>query len=163
MPNKPKTKKDLSIVAKALKQIAGREGKLDCAEVVKAATSAQHPLHKYFTWDDTEAARKYRLIEAGDLIRSAHVEFREGSIRVVAPIYVRDPGMEGNEPGYIEAAKLKGHPDEAHKAVLYELGAAGSHLARARDVGFALGFSGEIEEMLDGVINLTRKVGDKAA
>lgn len=37
--------------------------------VVSAAEDPSSPLHEKFDWDDTEAARKYRNIQAGVLIR----------------------------------------------------------------------------------------------
>lgn len=40
------------------------------AEIVAAAQDSTSELHKCFEWDDTEAARKYRLIQAGNLIRN---------------------------------------------------------------------------------------------
>jgi len=45
-------------------------GVLRPADVVKAAKAQTSPLHKYFTWDDTEAAHKQRLHEARALIRA---------------------------------------------------------------------------------------------
>jgi hypothetical protein len=42
-------------------------------EVVAAAKNPNNPLHTQFTWDDTEAAAKYRLEEARSLIRSISV------------------------------------------------------------------------------------------
>lgn len=39
--------------------------------VVEAAKKRNSPLHDYFTWDDDEAAKRYRLIQARQLIRVA--------------------------------------------------------------------------------------------
>lgn len=38
--------------------------------VVAFAKNANTELHKHFTWDDGEAAHKYRLVQAGGLIRA---------------------------------------------------------------------------------------------
>lgn len=46
-----------------------RDGFVTPESVVKAATPKSSPLHDYFTWDDSEAARRYRLVEAQGLIR----------------------------------------------------------------------------------------------
>lgn len=43
--------------------------------VVSAAAKPTSPLHEYFTWDNTEAARLYRLEEARGLIRRVYVTF----------------------------------------------------------------------------------------
>lgn len=44
-------------------------GVLAPATVVEFAKSARTALHTHFVWDDTEAGRRYRLIQAGMLIR----------------------------------------------------------------------------------------------
>ena len=38
--------------------------------IVAAAQDSNSELHKCFEWDDTEAARKYRIIQAGNLVRN---------------------------------------------------------------------------------------------
>lgn len=55
----------------ALEEIAAKNegGKLIAAEVVEVARDPSHALHGYFDWDDTEAARKWRLVQARKLIR----------------------------------------------------------------------------------------------
>lgn len=45
------------------------DGRLTPEEIVKRAKSRRNPLHGHFTWDDSEAAHKYRLNEAQYLIR----------------------------------------------------------------------------------------------
>lgn len=44
-------------------------GTLTPEYVVSRASDPKHPLHKSFTWNDTEAARKWRLHQARNLIR----------------------------------------------------------------------------------------------
>lgn len=46
-----------------------RGGLITPEQVVEAARDPKSPIHDRFTWDDTEAARKYRLEEARALIR----------------------------------------------------------------------------------------------
>lgn len=41
--------------------------------VVAVAADPAHPLHERFVWDDSEAARRYRLVQASGLIRSVSV------------------------------------------------------------------------------------------
>lgn len=45
-----------------------KEGKWNQSDVVEFARSPNTALHKFFTWDDSEAAKKYRLIQAQQLI-----------------------------------------------------------------------------------------------
>lgn len=52
-----------------LNAIRDRHGVLTPEVVVAEAADPEHPLHSRFTWDDTEAASKWRLHEAGQLLR----------------------------------------------------------------------------------------------
>lgn len=54
-----------------LEKIREERGILTPKEVVEVATPEDHPLHKYFIWDDTEAARRFRLEQARSLLRVA--------------------------------------------------------------------------------------------
>lgn len=50
-----------------------KAGVLKSADVVRAARDPKSPGHSHFTWDDTKAAEKCRLIEAGQLIRKVYI------------------------------------------------------------------------------------------
>ena len=52
-----------------LMAIRAKRGVLTPEVVVEEAADPQSPLHGRFTWDDTEAARKWRLHEASQLLR----------------------------------------------------------------------------------------------
>lgn len=52
-------------------------GMLTEEAVVVAAKAKAHPLHDRFTWDDSEAAKLWRLEEARKLIRSVYVTFEQ--------------------------------------------------------------------------------------
>jgi hypothetical protein len=57
-------------VIEALAAIASQnEGMLKVDDVIEAARPASSPLHSKFTWDDTEAAHKWRQEQARALIR----------------------------------------------------------------------------------------------
>jgi len=43
---------------------------IQASEVVEMAVDPECPLHSYFLWDDSEAAHRYRLFQARQLIRS---------------------------------------------------------------------------------------------
>lgn len=66
-------------------------GMLTEEAVVKAARSESHPLHGHFTWDDTEAAKQWRLEQARSLICRIYVTVESGrhqevSIRAYASL-----------------------------------------------------------------------------
>lgn len=50
-----------------------RNGRLTPDAVLDAAKDKKSPLHRYFDWDDKSAAGKYRINQAGMLIRSITV------------------------------------------------------------------------------------------
>lgn len=59
-----------SAMRSEIQAIAKREnGHLTPEAIVEAARNKRSKLHSYFTWDDGEAAEKWRLAEAGYLIR----------------------------------------------------------------------------------------------
>ena len=73
----------------ALKEIARRDGGLlRPASVVDAARDDKSPLHGAFEWDDTEAAQKYRLLQAQSLIRSFKVEIERNGQTLTVPVFV---------------------------------------------------------------------------
>ena len=52
-----------------LRAIHDEHGTLTAALVVDVARHPDHPLHSRFEWDDTVAAEKWRLEQAGQLLR----------------------------------------------------------------------------------------------
>jgi hypothetical protein len=57
-----------------LRRIQQRDGVLTPAGVLTDARSEDSPLHRYFEWNDDAAAEKYRLAQAGDLIRRYSIQ-----------------------------------------------------------------------------------------
>jgi hypothetical protein len=63
-------------VKDCLQQICeNHDGVLTAELVLREAKKKTSPLHTYFQWDDSEAAKQYRLIQAGDLIRRVKVTY----------------------------------------------------------------------------------------
>lgn len=92
-----------SKVVQELRRIAKEnEGVLQPELVVQAARLPSSPLHSHFTWDNGDAAEKYRLIEAQKLIRTT-IELLpcpDGSKRPVRVfVSLRDERRE-EESGY---------------------------------------------------------------
>ena len=73
----------------ALKAIAKRDGGLLRPQaVVDAARPEDSPLHGAFCWDDTEAARLYRLDQAQRLIRSFKIEIESDGASIAVPAFI---------------------------------------------------------------------------
>jgi len=54
--------------------------------VVQVARNPDHPLHSQFEWNDTEAAEKYREVQAARLIRKIKVSVQESPGSDAAPV-----------------------------------------------------------------------------
>jgi hypothetical protein len=71
---------DAGIVGPELEVLAAAKGgdtkALTPAEIVEAARAEASPLHRFFEWDDSEAARQHRLWQARHLANSWRVEIR---------------------------------------------------------------------------------------
>ena len=61
---------------------ADPNGMLRPEAIVEVAKNPTHPFHSWFTWDDTEAAKKWRYEEAGQLIKSYRIFIEPLNIRV---------------------------------------------------------------------------------
>lgn len=67
------TEKDANVIGQFIEKKFNGNG-VTPSELLEAARSKSSPIHKYFLWDDTEAAEKYRLSQARHLIISIYVE-----------------------------------------------------------------------------------------
>lgn len=54
-------------------------GEFTPTDVVNAARSESSPLHDQFTWNDVEAAEKYRVVEARHLVNTITVVIKVGN------------------------------------------------------------------------------------
>jgi hypothetical protein len=70
-------------------------GFLRPSDVVDFARDKQTVIHRYFEWDDSEAAEKYRLAQAQSLIRVAVIVSEETSEKVRAFVSLSDDRKTG--------------------------------------------------------------------
>lgn len=64
-----------------LTSIYQQHGQLTPRIVLDEARAPEHPLHSRFEWDDAEAAEKYRLTQAHELIQSVKISYRDAGGR----------------------------------------------------------------------------------
>lgn len=89
------------VILRELNRIAKKsKGLLIPEKVVEEAKPEDSPLHSQFNWDDTEAARQYRIYQAKNLIRTV-VRYAEinGDKRAVRVFVSLTPDRE-EEGGY---------------------------------------------------------------
>lgn len=94
-------------VKAALLALAEEHGVLRPADVVEAARDPHSPLHKQFVWDDTEAARRFRLAQAAQLIRRVHVVLTTSDAKpVTVRAFVSLPSDRTAKAGYRSTVKV---------------------------------------------------------
>lgn len=78
----------------ALAGLMAKHGKLTADLVLQAASSSSSPLHGRFEWDNTEAARQFRLHQAGALVVRARVTMvppKQSQVSARARVEVQPP------------------------------------------------------------------------
>ena len=78
-----RTKKVKLDVTSELLNIQSKHGILTAEGVLKEAKKKRHPLHKHFDWDNTKAAKRWRLHQANMLISQATVTLTEHDPKTV--------------------------------------------------------------------------------
>lgn len=79
------------------------KGELTPEDVLEDAKHGNSPLHSFFEWSDTEAARQYRLQQARGLIRSVVAIYTRDdapAVKTRAYVHINEPGT----PHYREAS-----------------------------------------------------------
>jgi len=108
---------EIDAVAPVLEKIERKHGVLTPDLVLREAQKKKSPLRKWFEWDDTEAARQYRLEQARELIRSVVVTFVGGG--TAEPVSVRAyVHMGGTDSEYLDTVAVLSGADS--RAVLLE-------------------------------------------
>lgn len=126
-------------IARTLARLAkaGR-GILTPDAVVEAASDPGSPLHDYFEWDDTEAARKYRLDQARTLIRVVRVDVQTTTHAISTVAYVRDPALNNVQQGYLHIEDVRTDAEKAAAVMWREIMAADAVMKRVEEISQAL-------------------------
>ncbi len=137
-----------------LKALESRSGTLTPQEVVEAARDEGTALHECFTWDDGEAAERWRLEEARELIRSVRIEvhYEERTIRTVG--YVRDTRREPAQAGYVATMKVR--KSSVSDVMRAELGAISALIGRA--IGIAQAKADALPGMAEALEGIKEQV-----
>jgi hypothetical protein len=101
-------------IRKELSAIAAGKAGLTPQTLLAAAKSPRSSLHKYFTWDDSEAARKWREAQAYELIRRVRVtietpDHKQITVRAFWPVkHVEEDGTinMGHRGSYLPIADV---------------------------------------------------------
>lgn len=94
------------LVMEELKSIEDRDGVLKPEAVVEFARNKKSALHTQFNWDNNDAAQKYRLWQARQLIRIKVVTIKTENDEVVTNAFVHFDSDANQEGGYRHIVKV---------------------------------------------------------
>jgi hypothetical protein len=132
-----------------LARLEDRHGRLTPQIVVDEAKKAKSPIHDEFDWNLERAAMQTWLERARDLIRSVRIDITTEVRDISSVKYIRDPGVESSEQGYVSIVKLRTQPQRAHDALVYEAARAVAVIERVRDLAVVFGLEDEAEKLLN--------------
>ncbi len=148
-----KTLETAALVAAELQRIQGNRETLEPEAVVDASRPEDAPLHPAFTWDDSEAAERWRVAQARDLQRGVRVvlirtdgegEHRSEPVQMYASISPKD------EIGGYRQVSVSIEVATHRRALLQEaLNALGRFRAKYRVVTELSSLMGKIDELLE--------------
>lgn len=110
-------KKDAPLIDKHLRSLEKLHGqRVTPAIVVDDASDPDSPLHRYFQWDDTEAAKQWRLQQARLLINHILVSVRTPSGDTVDTkawhsVRITDADDETTERAYVSMSTVDSSPE----------------------------------------------------
>jgi hypothetical protein len=109
-----------AIVAELKRLTHANGGELKPEAVVDAARSLTSPLHQQFEWDDSEAAKRYRLEQARQLIRViiTYEQIGDGKLVPYRVFVSLTPDREKEGGGYRLATTVLSDADQRRQLLL---------------------------------------------
>jgi hypothetical protein len=95
-------------------------------DVVEFAKDPKTALHKSFEWDDSEAAKKYRITQAQQVIRCHVIQLESDHGPMTVRAYQSLPSMRGPDHEYVKTSACMSNDEwksEMLKTALKELNA----------------------------------------
>lgn len=96
---------DAQVVGEKILELERRDGKCTAEALVQEAAPASSPLHSLFEWDDTEAAKQWRVEQARYVIRNVRFVVRREerpATQHIAFVSIR----EGKTGGYANTIRV---------------------------------------------------------
>ena len=139
------------VVERTCKELISKHGAVTVDLLVQEAAAKDHPLHEYFTWDDSVAARKWRrseamtMIIAAECVASLHSNGKKKSLNVDKVVQVRQflPRPDGG--GFLDRPHALGDEECRRAIVERKIGALRSWCRSVVDIE-------ELKGVRDGVL-----------
>ncbi len=117
-------------------------------------------MHKFFLWDDSKAAAKYREDQARTLISSFDITVKVSRTEYQIQQFVH---ATGNTPGYTEFSRVKTDKDLAQAFMAEQLRVVHGIVHKVRNYAELLGFESDIAKLTVEVDELFERVQMAAA
>lgn len=144
-----------SICAALLEIAEANGGYLNPLHVVEAARDSSHILHSEFDWNDEEAAEKYRIAQAGALIRRVKFtvvrppeEKKEIQMQTVR-IYQSRKSARGSKGGYESVVEIMRDSDKREELLNQVLRELNSYRKRYAELAALSEVWAAIDEAID--------------
>lgn len=95
----PQYKPSVEDIEKVVLGLVERDGIADPRVLADEAADPEHPLHSLFDWDDTEAAAKWRVQQARQIVGRVRITVEGRS--TPAHVHVTITGDSGQRNGYV--------------------------------------------------------------
>ena len=155
---KAKVKSKLQLKAEAIAACKDTRGRIRPEAVVEAARNPDSVLHDEFEWNIGEAAQKYWVSRARELIREVKLVITYEDRRVVAPYYVSDPSDD--ESSYIETTRIARKANLAKQTIVDEMARIKAAIHRASSLATIFNMTSTFEQMLDLAVTIERQLDD---
>lgn len=130
-------------------------GYLNPSHVVDAARDESHVLHSEFSWDDEDAAERYRIAQAGALIRRVkftvvRIEPEKKEVRMVTTrAFQSRKSARGSSGGYESVPDIMAQPDKREELLNQVLHELNSYRKRYSDLAALSEVWAAIDEAFD--------------
>lgn len=131
-------------VKAALSSLAGPDGRIYPATVVKAASDPNSVLHLFFTWDNNEAGDLWREEEARKLLRIVKIEVMVEDVKVTLSGHVSTPG---DRKSYTQTAVVLADEDLGRAHLLAEIKRVVDAMTRAEKFARVLKADGALADL----------------
>ena len=119
---------------------ASNDGRLLPEAIVNAASALDSPLHDEFDWNDEEAAAKYRLVQAGALVRRLRITIvRENSATKTLQVHTTRafqsrPSQRSRDGGYESVQDILSDADKRTEMIAQVLAEMNAYRKRYADL-----------------------------